>query len=34
MRLAEHIIYNDGSKSLVQQVTELHRLFLENSKKK
>lgn len=34
MRLAEHIIYNDGSKSLVQQVTELHHLFLENAKKK
>lgn len=34
MELVDHIIYNDGSSSLVSQVVELHHLLLEKSRQK
>lgn len=34
MDLVDHIIYNDGTSSLVSQVVELHHLLLEKSRQK
>ncbi len=34
MELVDHIIYNDGTSSLVSQVVELHHLLLEKSRQK
>lgn len=34
MDLVDHVIYNDGSNSLITQVVELHHLLLEKSRQK
>lgn len=34
MELVDHVIFNDGTKSLVSQVVELHHLLLKKSRRK